>query len=449
MLNLHKDLNAKSPASQEEKKEKKSFSFKQRVCSQSFSNKKLKSLLVTDYINTYLGLGRNQRGIISLLVSMSNRYPEGSLVPSQAWISQDVGCCLKTVNSSLSELSSLGIIDKRSRGWRKVDARSGIFKSNTCEYRVGDKLRKDLKFITKNLAMWHPEILKLIAAIPSLKFLIASFYVLTSCFLNSFNININNKYIRSNSITIFGQDNYEISRTTEKEENILTRIPSSYIPCEHPGNVEEEPYPYSKNNLIEIKKLNNRSDVNRYMAICNCTEETYKHLAYEDQQVASRYFVGKRRYGSVERYEEVLKRSGLYDKIWGVKEMKTFLSYEQIGIIKTFPEEVKQDVRDKLKIYPAFKNNFMWIYKNCMRSHKLRQMSTKELLKKHGFHYTHISEQQELDEQRAKYPYRPIESNKETQKKAAVKKDISVNEKFISIIGEEAYNAYVSRMEEH
>lgn len=289
----------------------------------------------------YTDLTKYQKKVLSLIVSLDYKY--SVTIPSQIWLADEVGCTIRTVNSALARFHKLGIINKRHRGWKLLRPGSNIFKSNTCQYTCGKRLLSDMKFIGKNSKKTDKHITSLLSLIPSLHHFFWGFFLLIVFNLNIGYLNSNIKYIRRENNVVYGLDNYE----TVKEYRILKKLPTftlstgkelnSVLPEVHPGNVCYNKYDYTKNNTECIKKLYIGALKRNGLDIRYCTEKDYYKLSYEDRIIASRYFSGRKRYGSVSAYENFLRKNGLYNKLWGRGKRLCCLSQDQKVQIELAP----------------------------------------------------------------------------------------------------------------
>jgi len=268
----------------------------------------------------YTDLSKCQKNILSIIISLNYKYKES--IPSQFWIAKELGCTIRTVNGALAKFHELGIIDKKNRGWKLVSPKSNLFKSKTCEYKCGKKLLADMKFIGKNSKKTDKHIVKLLDLIPALRHILWGFFLLTVLNLNIGYLNSNIKYIQRRNIVVYGQDNYE----TIKESRNLKKLPTftlsvgkelnSVLPEVHPGNICYNKYNYTRYNIECIKKFYISAIKREGLDLRYCTEKDYKKLSYEDRIIASRYYSGRKIYGSVSAYEDFLRKKGLYNKLW-------------------------------------------------------------------------------------------------------------------------------------
>ena len=116
-------------------------------------NKKLKVLLresdqrVIEFLLRKLKkISNGKRKILNIIISFLRQYPK--VVISQEFISVQTGLKREYVNVCLKELHNLGFIEKINRGYRVCDKTPrGIYKSQTCQYKLGSKLKILLKLI--------------------------------------------------------------------------------------------------------------------------------------------------------------------------------------------------------------------------------------------------------------------------------------------------------------
>ena len=435
-----------------ESQEKNKRSLKQSINSYYFTdkNKNLKKELSRHIVRNYLSLTGSQKNVLNLIIEMTKRYGT-SVIPSQKWIANDINYCLRSVNGAAAKLNKLGIINKRNRGWKIVNTKQNIFKSKTCEYDQSKNFIDDMKFIRKNMSPNNPLLRKLISQVPAIQKVILALCLLTNLFLNYSNLKSNIKSIQEEEITFFGQSSYDISKKYEELEILPTSTLSkdttltSVLCPEHPGNVFIKPYPYNKQNNIARWRMNMDSQKRNDVDLRFCTKEQFNSLSYEDQQIASRYFTGKRTYGSVEAYETSLKKRYLCDKIWKyIKDSSVSLSNEEIEIVKSFPREAIEYIKDRLYEHQDKKNDFNWICGSCIAWCKVHELPIKDLLKKYGYYYSYLVENAPKTYKSKSYPYQmfkkdPLPNIKQTQI------PVEVHETLKKLIGEEAFKIYCEK----
>ena len=61
------------------------------------------------------------------------------------------------------------------------------------------------------------------------------------------------------------------------------------------------------------------------------------------------------------------------------------LTPKQVSIIKSFPREIIQYIKNALHSVPERKNDFKWIYESCIAECKVRNLSIDSILNKNGF----------------------------------------------------------------
>jgi len=419
---------------------------------------KIKQSESLSIIDKYINLSLLSRKTLNLVVSMNHSC--ATVHPSQRWISDKVGCVRETSNIKLSELHGEGFIDKKDRGWGVIDNTSKFFRKKTCEYSLGESLKSDMDFLCKHLKNNQSIIFKLLRSLPALKPLLQTILTVLYFFFNSSSIKNKNNYIRREYVTILGQDNYNISqiyKTSNELPKITTSIPSDYIlPFEDPENIYVESYPYTKQNVRSIKMLYKKQTGGKEIDPRFCTQSQYKELSFEDKQIASHYFTGKRAYGSVYRYEESLIKRNLSGKVWKATNSDEKLTAEQIEIIKSFPNKVLQEIKSKLGETPCYKNNFQWICEHCITVCKANNMSdqellkTRKLLKDNGFNYDHLLSKNAFNYNPRSRSYK-VKSHKYVQPESSHRLLSSINQekptqeltdKFRELVGNDVFEAF-------
>jgi len=364
--------------------------------------------LASSVATFYTKFTKNQAKVINLIISMISRYQPQDIVPSQGWIAKQIGCDLRTVNRAFAILNKFGIISKKGRGWRVC--KKDNFKSMTCEYSIGKSLSKDMEFIHTYLPRSGEHITKLLESIPALLKAFSFFVVLTSL---AFNSKINIDSLRSSIFRKMGHN-----KGVKKDTTNATPINFHFHPkkgskhwllynktyldfVRNPQNWEE--VGGNSNYADDYMELYEKHNINQLFAaehskkrrlqyagidIRNCPNETeFERIPDEYKDIASRYYEGRKKYGSVEKYEAYLRRENIMKNMWRPACSTMKLTPEQIKTIKSFPDVVIQEIKKELQLLPDKKEDFDWIYEQCISRCKMKNLPITNLLKKHE--YTH------------------------------------------------------------
>ena len=400
----------------------------------------------------YTSMVYNKRGLIHKLVSLLIDFD--TVIPSQTWLACELGCSLRTVNGLLGELDSKGIINKTQRGWKNVDIKNNIYEKRTCAYGYGDKFKEDMVFISKNDNGSRKNMQKIFKSIPALHRYFQTFCVLSLLFLNN-SYSKNNHYKKGGVyVPTKYVNSYEIAKIYEEEAISHSKYVfdhtsiASVLPPEHPSDIV---YYEDRTPLGEyvdfIGRRPRMTQKREEIELRFCTEYKFKYLSELDKPIASRYFTGRKYYGTVLAYEEYLISTSKEYLVWVPPKSAFQLTKMEIGIIKLFSADDIQFVKNKLKSFPECKNSFKWIFDILKFRSNMEAAEIKKLLKENGFYHRHIfSEEIDADKYRDKYPYK----TREPQEAPICSKDMStsdlaVGEKFKALIGDKAYMDYCSR----
>ena len=383
----------------------------------------------------YYKMTSKSKKLLNKMLDLSFRYNNGEVFPSQGWLSEETDCSLRTVNSTLGYLSFCGIINKEQRGWRAVNPPINLYKSKTCLYSIGSRLREDIKFITKNVSKTSSILKNLIKAIPALEGMILSFCVLTSIYLNNEYLNDYFNYKRSSEITIFGQYNTDISGIYKKNEDLrLESMPESTgeLCPNDPLNYYYEDSSYTDSNVKEksemveeernsgkLQRITQKSEEGigdiRFLS----SEHKFNKLSREDKATARRYLIERIKRGTVLAYDEYLLYIHKEYLICNPPEDALSLTKMEINIIKLFSEDDIQFVKRKLKRFSENKNSFEWIYNILKYRSKINMAEFKKTLRAKGLLHKHIfAIELESAVERSDYRYRPFVPPKRTTSKS-------------------------------
>lgn len=414
--------------------------------------KQLMKMEAKKIASLYLKLTRSTTSILEYIMSMKRKYSWFPLIPRQITIAKAVGCSLCTVNRALKRLAQLNIITKRSRGWRIVSPETNTFKSNTCFLNSSPQLKKDMWLLTKFLPKNTPILGKLISRIPSLKCIIPLFAILTNIYSLKMNMNINNKYIRNETtISFYKKSSFQdnLNHKVDLMTQTCVSLPTSTLPITSKstntfGERPTVPVQYT----IQTQKSESLKFKSKDLRFC--TEENFKYLNDYDKQIASRYFTGKKMYGSIEEYDcalEKLSQSGRPGpEVFTPVPKDYILSTEEIAIIKAFPSQAVYYVKTLLQQHPCKKNDFNWIYITLINYSKMNNLDIKDLLKKYNFNYQHLYKTYEPNQFNTLYPYKTFKPQTNPQQLDSTPVDnTKINPNFLKLIGETAYNEYLKR----
>ena len=90
-------------------------------------------------------------------------------------------------------------------------------------------------------------------------------------------------------------------------------------------------------------------------------------------------------------------------------------------------------------------NNFINTGSGFSEGKKFMDSSTRNLLKRNGFRHSYLRRFNNTQYEEAPYPYKPFESVKHEVAKDNPKELHNINEKFVKLIGEDAFIAYSKR----
>jgi len=397
--------------------------------------------------------------LLNTFFSMFNRYKAKKITPSHKWLSSAVGCCRNTVITATNKLRDCNLVNKKSRGWDVVNLETNTFKSKTCDYSLDGNLLEDFKFITKHLPKSHVLCQRIMALVP----LFITFWALTSLNLN-YKVNItSNKSIRSNSMTFFGEYNYEISKISKN----LTQEPTTTLPVEHldsiftqehPGNIQEV---NDYNTLKEIDSVNDwfeDTQKRKCVDLRFCIEHEYKILSKKEKIIAHAFFNGKKTFNSLQKYQDklirlnannlqtlylkwILQKGFRYNKLPVELEaspgdsMIEKLNQSQLEKIQSFGEEILIQVRTDIKNSFNKTITYQWVINRCMH-YKNKYFSASKQIQ---------AEKEQLEYERSKYPFREYKPEPKKENKIIQNDSPKINEDFIKLIGEENFLAYAKR----
>ena len=384
--------------------------------------KKLRRLEASARASFYTNMLHSRKGVLHTLLNLNLKYKE--VIPSQAWLADELDYTVRTINTAARELDELGIIDKKSRGWNVVDVKSNTYKSKTCSYLYGEKFVKDMEFISKNDTSSSRNLAKLFKAIPAIHSYFKTFFLLTLLFLNNSYSRSNNNYNTKKSVTFFGQDNHEIAEIYKNKEILpTTSVPThasilSVLEETHPANIyqiqEDSDYPYTPENRGEmlkdkLKYLDKKEHqeckaeepkkgkteailADKRIDLRYCSEVVYKFIKYKYKEIIHHYHEARMsgKYSCIDEYEKHLVYNGRTDLIYNPSNVLTDLTDEEISIIKSFPEGTIEYVKIRLKAVPRNKNSFKWICDTMIAKCEKDNIDIKDLLEKHGFNNKHI-----------------------------------------------------------
>lgn len=389
-------------------------------------SKKRHQACAKDFTKKLISKSPYFKALLNKLLDFCITYKNLKVSPSQIFLAERLGCTERWVNHLTGVFHKLGFINKKDRGWDIVHVESGTFIKKTCEYTFTRNLSSKIKFIYKNLPKGDPLWSELYKSIPAIGRFIRQYFLVSFIYLNTGYLINNNNSIQSKELTIFGQNDYEISKKYEKEEIFPTStlsVPQYHMPVDHPFNTYEEHYPYNKYNIQSRVKLMIKDKMMNNIDLRFCSDSDYKKLDHEDQKIASNYCNGKKLYGSIQLYENSLHKRNLSSKIWKPRFPIVNMAADKLKLIQKFPEVVKQDCRYILKKFPNEAKNYNWILDYGLTRCKMRNLSTREILKKNGFQDIRIKPEDNI-------------KPKATQ----------INDNFRRLIGDEAFNAYMNKI---
>jgi len=428
---------------------------KDSLCIKNHSLKSINKQLAISKAEDYLSLTITQRRILDLLINMTGKY--SNVVPAMSWIAEQIGCTVRTVVTATNVLHDQGYITKNYRGWFKVNKKKKLFISRPCKYKDTQKIKDDMKFLSKYLPKNSKIYRKLVKWIPALITVLC--IIFTPTLKSSYNIN-KSSYIRRDIPTVFGQDNYSISKIYKDKEILPTTTlskgaPPLILPKNHPANIhfEDDPYSQFKNRSLSIsvfKESRSMENSNKLPKKGNtidprfCTASDYQSLQNDQQCIAHRYCRGRRLYGSVAEYEKELININKSDNIWLLNiPSDTILTENDVQLIKSLPQQVVYYLKQLLSKRPDRKNDMAWIMDACIarcKSMNIPKNEIRDLLRKHGYNYIHLLEPNKKSFiKRGRYPYKSVQQTTKKPKeiKGKFPTDERLSPKALAFLGTE------------
>lgn len=283
--------------------------------------------------DSILSLPKNYLNALDLIYGMSVFFNKDTINPSRDHIASKIDVCTKTVTRATNRLDEEGIIKKTNE---KV-SNGKECRNKFTELDVG-YFKSLLHFIKKHNRKKYA---LLVIAFTALRVINIS----SVPEINFININntksINSKYIYEGKPSELSKSPKSLKKD-KKEEKIHTRttpvLPSDmvmdWVPAtkfslkrkEEPLLAEVDRYSsredeaYNEHNIGKMfayDRLHKKDLKEKGIDLRYCqSDEMYRKLSSEDKKIAHHYYEGLRRYGSLEVYEETLKRRGLHRKIW-------------------------------------------------------------------------------------------------------------------------------------
>ncbi len=401
--------------------------YKHPVCIKPTSIKSLNKQSAIQLAEYFLSYTENQRLSLDILLNMTGKY--SIVTPSQSWIAKQVECTPRTIVTATNRLSDRNHIKKIKRDWLKIDTKKRIYVSKTCIYERTAELNKDIKFLSKYLPKKSKIYKKLVSWIPSL--------IVSLCFfftppLRSSYKKINIDYVSSKSRSFYGLDNHQIAKIYKNKEILPTTTPyklndpSFKLPKTHPANIHYEDYPYAKfkNNSLSISAVlgdigmgNESPEKGSSIDPRFCKKSYFRSLTDKEKIAAHRYCRGKRLYGSVAEYEELLINLGKSKQVWLFNvPSDTILSEKDVQLIKSLPQPIVYYLKQLLFNRPDRKNDMLWIMDACIvrcKKMNIPNNEIKSLLRKYGYNDSRFLEPNKTSYKSNTYRYQRTDNIEE------------------------------------